>query len=121
MVQVCPGPDGKLHAYTMCPVNITEQPGGTLPDIDSTNYAISALHDLAAVKDEKNTLMHHKGNKPSVINPALHTPFFMAVGYHKPHLPFRYESYNGSHVWLGRKALASHQCDPGSIPGQGHM
>ncbi|XP_071790257.1 iduronate 2-sulfatase-like [Asterias amurensis] len=88
--KVCPGPDGKLHAYTMCPVNVTEQPGGTLPDIDSTNYAISALHDLAAVKDEKNLLMHHKGNKPSVINPALHTPFFMAVGYHKPHLPFRY-------------------------------
>ncbi|XP_038054781.1 iduronate 2-sulfatase-like [Patiria miniata] len=70
----------------MCPVNVTQVPEGTLPDIQSTEYAISSLKSLSSKGGKK--LSHHV--KPSFINPAPHTPFFMAVGYHKPHLPFRY-------------------------------
>ncbi|RXM94901.1 Iduronate 2-sulfatase [Acipenser ruthenus] len=67
-VQVCKGKDGKLHANLLCPVDVSEMPEGTLPDMQSTEEAVRLLK---AVKDESH-------------------PFFLAVGYHKPHIPFRY-------------------------------
>lgn len=65
--QMCKGDDGRLHANLLCAVNVTEQPGGTLPDLESTEEAIRLLKSQ-----------------------ALQTkPFFLAVGFHKPHIPFR--------------------------------
>lgn len=64
---MCKGDDGRLHANLLCAVNVTEQPGGTLPDLESTEEAISLLKSQA-----------HKDH-----------PFFLAVGFHKPHIPFR--------------------------------
>ncbi|KAF7244900.1 Iduronate 2-sulfatase, partial [Varanus komodoensis] len=66
--QVCKGKDGKLHANLICPVDVSEMPEGTLPDIQSTEEAIRLLK---VMKESKNN-------------------FFLAVGYHKPHIPFRY-------------------------------
>ncbi|RXM94905.1 Iduronate 2-sulfatase [Acipenser ruthenus] len=66
--KVCKGKDGKLHANLLCPVDVSEMPDGTLPDMQSTEEAVRLLK---AVKDESH-------------------PFFLAVGYHKPHIPFRY-------------------------------
>ncbi|MGH0181175.1 UNVERIFIED_CONTAM: hypothetical protein FKN15_006157 [Acipenser sinensis] len=66
--KVCKGKDGKLHANLLCPVDVSEMPEGTLPDMQSTEEAVRLLK---AVKDESH-------------------PFFLAVGYHKPHIPFRY-------------------------------
>ncbi|XP_062440484.1 iduronate 2-sulfatase [Rhea pennata] len=66
--QTCRGKDGKLHANLVCPVNVTEMPSGTLPDIQSTEEAIRLLRAMKA-KNQK---------------------FFLAVGYHKPHIPLRY-------------------------------
>lgn len=64
---MCKGEDGKLHANLLCAVNVTEQPGGTLPDLESTDEAVSLLKSRA--NDD--------------------VPFFLAVGFHKPHIPFR--------------------------------
>ncbi|NXL41979.1 IDS sulfatase, partial [Podilymbus podiceps] len=66
--KTCRGKDGKLYANLVCPVDVTEMPGGTLPDIQSTEEAIRLLNVM-------------KTNKQK---------FFLAVGYHKPHIPLRY-------------------------------
>ncbi|TNN59422.1 Iduronate 2-sulfatase [Liparis tanakae] len=65
--KVCKGEDGKLHANLLCAVNVTEQPGGTLPDLEVTDEALRLLK--SRVNDD--------------------VPFFLAVGFHKPHIPFR--------------------------------
>ncbi|XP_035525628.1 iduronate 2-sulfatase [Morone saxatilis] len=65
--KMCKGEDGKLHANLLCAVNVTEQPGGTLPDMESTDEAVRLLKTRAS--DD--------------------VPFFLAVGFHKPHIPFR--------------------------------
>lgn len=66
--KTCKGPDGELHANLLCPVDVAEVPEGTLPDKQSTERAIQLLEKL----------------RMSAV------PFFLAVGYHKPHIPFRY-------------------------------
>jgi len=43
-------------------------PGGTLPDIETTEEAIRLLNVMKTKKQK----------------------FFLAVGYHKPHIPLRY-------------------------------
>lgn len=65
--KMCKGEDGELHINLLCAVNVTEQPGGTLPDLESTDEAVRLLKSRA--NDE--------------------APFFLAVGFHKPHIPFR--------------------------------
>jgi iduronate 2-sulfatase len=49
-------------------VDVTDVPEGTLPDKQSTEEAIRLLGKME----------------------TLASPFFLAVGYHKPHIPFRY-------------------------------
>uniref|UniRef100_A0A8C8SM78 Iduronate 2-sulfatase n=1 Tax=Pelusios castaneus TaxID=367368 RepID=A0A8C8SM78_9SAUR len=66
--KTCRGKDGKLHANLVCPVDVKEVPLGTLPDIQSTEEAIRLLN-VMKIKKRK---------------------FFLAVGYHKPHIPLRY-------------------------------
>ncbi|KAJ3588105.1 hypothetical protein NHX12_011700 [Muraenolepis orangiensis] len=41
--KVCKGEDGALHANLLCAVNVTEQPGGILPDMESASEAIDVL------------------------------------------------------------------------------
>lgn len=72
--QTCRGPDGVLHANLLCPVDLADVPEGTLPDIQSTEQAIQLLGKM-------NTSAN---------------PFFLAVGYHKPHIPFRYPKVRSS-------------------------
>ncbi|XP_006869795.1 PREDICTED: iduronate 2-sulfatase-like [Chrysochloris asiatica] len=66
--KTCRGKDGELHANLLCPVDVADVPEGTLPDKQSTEQAIQLLEKM----------------KTSA------RPFFLAVGYHKPHIPFRY-------------------------------
>lgn len=49
-------------------MDVAEVPEGTLPDKQSTEQAIRLLEKM----------------KTSA------SPFFLAIGYHKPHIPFRY-------------------------------
>uniref|UniRef100_A0A8C9FP19 Iduronate 2-sulfatase n=1 Tax=Pavo cristatus TaxID=9049 RepID=A0A8C9FP19_PAVCR len=55
-------------ANLVCPVDVTEMPGGTLPDIQTTEEAVRLLNVMKTKKQK----------------------FFLAVGYHKPHIPLRY-------------------------------
>lgn len=50
---------------------MSKQPEGTLPDIQSTQYAINFLKNHSASSNRNQ-------------------PFFLAVGYHKPHIPLKY-------------------------------
>lgn len=59
----------------MCPVDVSQQPEETLPDIQSTQYAI-------------NFLKNHSTNQYT-----RNQPFFLAVGYHKPHIPLKYPKH----------------------------
>ncbi|XP_027703003.1 iduronate 2-sulfatase [Vombatus ursinus] len=66
--KTCKGQDEELHANLICPVDVADVPEGTLPDKQSTEEAIRLLEKIR----KTNSL------------------FFLAVGYHKPHIPFRY-------------------------------
>ncbi|XP_078683798.1 iduronate 2-sulfatase-like [Branchiostoma floridae x Branchiostoma belcheri] len=73
MKKVCPGPDGELHMNLVCPVDVNSQPLGSLPDIQSADYAVEFLQNVSASSQASQT-----------------QPFFLAVGFHKPHIPFKY-------------------------------
>lgn len=73
---MCKGDDGRLHANLLCAVNVTEQPGRMLPDLESTEEAIRLLTSQA-----------HQGHL-----------FFLAVGFHKPHIPFRIPQVEYIHI-----------------------
>eukprot|EP00095_Tigriopus_kingsejongensis_P005386 snap_masked-scaffold770_size100439-processed-gene-0.1 protein:Tk05386 transcript:snap_masked-scaffold770_size100439-processed-gene-0.1-mRNA-1 annotation:"iduronate 2-sulfatase" len=67
---VCPSDrDFKRHRFLLCPVDVQGQPGNTLPDIEIKTEAVKFLNTW---KEQ---------NKSS--------PFFLAVGFHKPHIPFK--------------------------------
>lgn len=71
----------------VCPVNVTQMPGGSLPDIQSADHAISVLKNLSRKMEPQKK------------------PFFLAVGFHKPHIPLKYpKEYLGMKVLL--KALS---------------
>lgn len=52
----------------MCPVNISSMPNKTLPDIEILEEAKRFVQGHARDSD----------------------PFFLAVGFQKPHIPFKY-------------------------------
>ncbi|XP_040075856.2 iduronate 2-sulfatase [Ixodes scapularis] len=72
--KVCPDVDGNLEANLLCAVNVSSQPLGTLPDLESSQYATKFLRRWSSSDGRRG---------------GARTPFFMAVGYHKPHIPFR--------------------------------
>ncbi|KAK3565035.1 hypothetical protein QTP86_032465 [Hemibagrus guttatus] len=65
--KVCKNKDGTLHSNLLCSVNVSEMPLRTLPDLENADEAVRLLK---AMKDTEN-------------------PFFLAVGFYKPHIPFR--------------------------------
>ncbi|XP_071124471.1 iduronate 2-sulfatase-like isoform X1 [Mytilus edulis] len=69
MAKVCPGPDGKLYMNIVCPVDVTAMPEKTLPDLQSTQHALQIMQNVSRFPEQ---------------------PFFLAVGYHKPHIPLKY-------------------------------
>ena len=63
---VCQGSDGQLHSNLFCPVEVSEQPDSTLPDLETVDQARSFL-----------------ARPPR-------EPFLLAVGLHKPHVPHKF-------------------------------
>ena len=57
--------DERLYSNIVCPVEVGKLPVPTLPDIETVNAARKKLKTL---KNER---------------------FFLAVGFHKPHIPFK--------------------------------
>ncbi|XP_021204789.1 iduronate 2-sulfatase [Bombyx mori] len=57
----------KLERNLICPVSVKRQPGQSLPDLQSLDYAIDFLKK-------------RNGSKP----------FFLAIGFHKPHIPLKF-------------------------------
>ncbi|KAM8909385.1 iduronate 2-sulfatase isoform 1-T1 [Spinachia spinachia] len=92
--KVCKGEDGKLHANLLCAVSVAEQPGGTLPDMESTDEAVRLLESRA---DDD-------------------VPFFLAVGFHKPHIPFRIPQEYLSLYPIGEMTLAPDTDVPTLLP-----
>ncbi|KAF2364067.1 Sulfatase N-terminal [Trinorchestia longiramus] len=64
----------------VCPVELEDQPEGTLPDLQTTHYAISFLQHW---KDRLS-------QSPTSTAAGSSQPFFLAVGYHKPHIPLKF-------------------------------
>lgn len=74
--KVCITPEGQFQRNLICPVIVNAQPGGTLPDLESLDAAKKFLNGR---RDEK--------------------PFFLAVGFHKPHVPLKFPvEYLGSYL-----------------------
>ncbi|KAG5193937.1 hypothetical protein MJG53_019979 [Ovis ammon polii x Ovis aries] len=92
--KTCRGPDGELHANLLCPVDVVDVPEGTLPDKQSTEQAIQLLGKM----------------KTSA------SPFFLAVGYHKPHIPFRYPKEFQKLYPLENVSLAPDPQVPAGLP-----
>lgn len=76
--KVCINSDGSLGRNLVCPVIPEEQPGGSLPDLQSLNAAVDFLKYSSKITNNR--------------------PYFLAVGFHKPHIPLKYPvQYLGIH------------------------
>lgn len=64
---VCMDSSGQAHHNLVCPVEPSLQPGGTLPDIQIMS---AAQKFISKQQNDK--------------------PFFLAVGFHKPHIPLKF-------------------------------
>lgn len=92
--KVCLGSDGKLHENLLCAVNVSQMPLGTLPDLESTQEAVRQLETVAQTGE----------------------PFFLAVGFHKPHIPFRIPQEYLSLYPLEEMSLAPDPSVPQDLP-----
>ncbi|XP_056457040.1 iduronate 2-sulfatase [Gadus chalcogrammus] len=94
--KMCKGAGGGLHANLLCAVDVAEQPGGTLPDLESAAEAVRLLRGLGDDGDDG--------------------PFFLAVGFHKPHIPFRIPQEYLSLYPLDQMSLAPDPEVPEGLP-----
>uniref|UniRef100_A0AAY4DAG2 Iduronate 2-sulfatase n=1 Tax=Denticeps clupeoides TaxID=299321 RepID=A0AAY4DAG2_9TELE len=93
-MKVCKGKDGRLHSNLLCAVNVSETPLGTLPDMENTDEAVRQLRALSRAAE----------------------PFFLAVGYYKPHIPFRIPQEFLSLYPVENMTLAPDPSVPGDLP-----
>eukprot|EP00041_Stephanoeca_diplocostata_P011018 m.177829 g.177829 ORF g.177829 m.177829 type:complete len:577 (-) comp18382_c0_seq1:317-2047(-) len=86
MAPVCPAlqfaqqDTTKTFMNLLCPVDVAAMPGGSLPDIQSVDYALELLQNLSESQRSTHASNSHTGA----------APFFLAVGLHKPHIPFKF-------------------------------
>ncbi|XP_055932553.1 iduronate 2-sulfatase-like [Argiope bruennichi] len=96
MMAVCPTPDGE-RMNLICPVDIETQDEKTLPDIQNTDYAIQYLMNKT------------KG-------PNKNVPFFLGVGYYKPHIPFKFPKEYLDLYPIDSMDLAPNNTKPKNMP-----
>uniref|UniRef100_A0A8C4N5W9 Iduronate 2-sulfatase n=1 Tax=Eptatretus burgeri TaxID=7764 RepID=A0A8C4N5W9_EPTBU len=96
--KVCANGDQLIihSANVVCPVNVSNVPEGTLPDIQTTNQAQLLLHQFAKIRTKQ--------------------PFFLAVGYHKPHIPLKYPKEYKRLYSLSDVGLAPDHLVPSGLP-----
>ncbi|KAJ9596318.1 hypothetical protein L9F63_012651, partial [Diploptera punctata] len=93
--KVCPQPDGSLKRAVVCPVIVELQPGHSLPDLQSLQEANKFLDSWP------------KSSAKS---------FFLAIGFHKPHLPLKYPvKYLDQHPLESISLPAAHE-RPSALP-----
>ncbi|XP_013416506.1 iduronate 2-sulfatase-like [Lingula anatina] len=95
MEKVCPGPNGTKGMNLICPVDVSTQPEWTLPDIQTANYVKSFIKNITE---------------------TLHKPFFLAVGFHKPHIPFKFPKEYLKLYPLSNVSLAPDPSIPSGLP-----
>lgn len=65
---VCWDPKTKNYQSNLiCPIRVKDQPGKSLPDLQTLDYAVNLLRKRNNTK-----------------------PYFLAVGFHKPHIPLKF-------------------------------
>lgn len=93
----------------VCPVDVDSQPGGRLPDQQITDAALKYLasrkkmqepEPAAAVINATAFAAPHANNEAELMaaeegreegeEKKKQTPMFLAVGYHKPHIPLKF-------------------------------
>eukprot|EP00057_Strongylocentrotus_purpuratus_P010965 XP_011665439.1 PREDICTED: iduronate 2-sulfatase isoform X1 [Strongylocentrotus purpuratus] len=117
--KVCPNLDGKLGDNVMCPVDVDKMPEGTLPDLQAFERAAEILRNLSSAKatGAEKTHLHERfeDGKSSLTN-ASSPPFFLAVGYRKPHVPWKYPKEYESLYPLSSVEIASNPTMPEEMP-----
>lgn len=95
---VCPdSKSDRKYANLLCAVDLETQPEGTLPDLQSKSEAIGFLE---------------RWNSQSQVR----KPFFLAIGLHKPHIPYKIpKNYLTLHP-LERMPLPNHPDVPKDLP-----
>ncbi|PIK56566.1 hypothetical protein BSL78_06534 [Apostichopus japonicus] len=78
--KVCITPEGKKHNL-LCPVDLKTQPEGTLPDIQNADYAVDLLKNIY----DGAPYVDFFGE-----NQTMQEPFFVGLGFRKPHVPYKY-------------------------------
>ncbi|XP_030385743.1 iduronate 2-sulfatase [Scaptodrosophila lebanonensis] len=77
---VCPDRWGVLRKNLICPVHLQTQPYKTLPDIESVTEALRFVQSRAKSR----------------------RPYFLALGFHKPHINFRFPRQFLAHFPLSK-------------------
>ena len=91
--KVCPNSDGTFGVNLVCPVQVSSQPEGTLPDLQSTQHAIEFINN------------YNQTN-----------PFFLAIGFHKPHIPLKYPKQFKDLFPIEKIELAKKRFYPFNLP-----
>ncbi|XP_065317990.1 iduronate 2-sulfatase-like isoform X1 [Gordionus sp. m RMFG-2023] len=92
-----------LKRNAICPVDVHTQPTKTLPDIEMAKHAIKILSKISKSRKSPENNMYKK-------------PFFLAVGFHKPHLPLKYPKNYKRYYPLDKIILPSNPYYPANLP-----
>lgn len=105
--KVCLAPDGTKHEYLLCPVDPSQQPGGSLPDIQTADYTVSMMHNISSRRQ-------HRSSEANKHLPR--EPFFLGVGFHKPHIPYKFPKEFLTLYPLKDVSIAPNPNLPSSLP-----
>ncbi|XP_034247210.1 iduronate 2-sulfatase isoform X2 [Thrips palmi] len=94
---VCPDINGSGPSKSIvCPVLVDDQPGETLPDLESVEAAKNYLDSRIQGRSDE--------------------PFFLAVGFHKPHIPLKFPIEYLKYHPLEKVRLPSMRSRPPGLP-----
>ncbi|BFZ15075.1 hypothetical protein BsWGS_18114 [Bradybaena similaris] len=94
--KVCPNKDGTLGMNIVCPVDVNKMPEKSLPDLQSSDFAVEFLKNMSQEKTNQ--------------------PFFLAVGFHKPHIPLKYPKEYRDLYPISEIKLAKYHTYPWRLP-----